>query len=100
MKKNTKEESLVIEFSRNGFYCKIEFYGKDPYRFKIDDHWLLLGYRHPVRYPRNRRIEALDWCSEHAPNSHISNDPGHAVLFKDESIATMFKITFSDGGIV
>lgn len=95
----SKAQSYVIEFGRKGFFCKIEFYGKDLYRFKIDDHWMLMGYQHPARYPKGRRIEVLDWCAEHAPNGHLNNDPGRAVLFKDETVATMFKLTFNDGSL-
>jgi hypothetical protein len=97
MKKDLNKQSKVIEFGRKGFYYKLDLYGTVPYRFKIDDHWLLLGYQHPARYPNGRRIEVLDWCAEHAPNAHITNDPGRAVLFKDEMVATMFKLTFVEG---
>jgi hypothetical protein len=87
----------VIEFGRKGFYEKIDLHGSESFRFVVDDWWTLNGYRWPVRYPNGRRIEVLDWCAEHAPNGHITNDPGRAVLFKDEMIATMFKLTFSEG---
>lgn len=98
MSKKPKRHSQVIEFGRKGFYNKIDIRSEGPLRFEVDGIWRDMGYLHPARYPRNRRTEVLDWCAEHAPNAHLNNDPGRAVLFKDETVATMFRLTFSEGG--
>lgn len=88
----------IIEFGRKKFDKSYDLLQKGNHcRFDIDPHWKMMGYLYPGRYPRSQRIEVLDWCSEHAPNAYIINEPGRAVLFKDETIATMFKLTFNEG---
>ena len=94
-----KMKTKVIEFGRKKFTEKIDMYGSEPFKIVIDDWWKLNGYQWPVRYPRDRRIEVLDWCSEHVPNAHLNNDPGRCVLFKSEMLSIMFKLTFSDGSL-
>jgi hypothetical protein len=96
-KKRKKMKNKIIEFGRKGFTEKITFESqKDAITFKIDNWWRINGYQYPVRYPRSRVIEVLDWCGEHAPNAHLNNMPGRTILFKSDMIATMFKLTFAD----
>jgi hypothetical protein len=96
-KKRKKMQNKIIEFGRKGFIEKLSFdHDAESINFKIDDWWMLNGYQYPVRYPRTRSIEVLDWCGEHAPNAHLNNMPGRTMLFKSEMIATMFKLTFSE----
>ncbi len=94
-KKRKKMNTKVIEFGRKRFTSNMDPYGSEALSIVIDDWWRLNGYHWPARYPRSRRIEVLDWCSEHVPNAHINNDPGRCMLFKSEMIATMFKLTFA-----
>lgn len=97
-KKRKKMNSTVVEFGRKSFTAKRDsITGDTPVLFKIDDWWMLNGYQHPVRYPRTRAVEALDWCAVNAPGAHLINMPGRTMLFKDEMVATMFKLTFSEG---
>lgn len=87
--------SKLIEWGSKKFCVKNE-HGSDPYVFRIDDHWMFSGYRHPVRYRSSSGVEVMDWCTEHAPNAHLHHQEGRAMLFKDENTAMMFKLTFSE----
>lgn len=57
--------------------------------------WLVKGYEHCSRYSgQHMDVEIADWCCTHANGGYIMH-PNRAVLFKDESIATAFKLTWS-----
>ena len=54
--------------------------------------WLVKGFEHSVSYSKSiKMIEAMDWCMEHANNGHLMHRDGN-VLFRDQQIATMFKL--------
>jgi hypothetical protein len=93
-----KKTTEVVIFNSGAFTTRLDYQGKEHYRFEICDLFKVIGYLYPVRFPRAKRIEVLDWCAEHAPNEHLVNDPGHSILFRDESVSIMFKLTFCENG--
>jgi len=57
--------------------------------------WLLKGYEHSASYHGSvKTVEALDWCHAHVGNEFIMHQSRN-VLFKDENMATMFKLAMS-----
>ena len=58
--------------------------------------WLLKDYRY-VAYYRNpsQWDDVAYWCLENADTRFLINRPAQAVLFKDEQLATMCKLTWS-----
>jgi hypothetical protein len=96
MSSRLQGRAIIIDFGRRSFTSKSLSASEHSVSFKIDDWWMLNGYQHPVRYPRSKHTEVLDWCSAHAPNAHLAFKNGRSVLFKSEAIATQFKLTFSE----
>lgn len=63
----------------------------------VHPDWIRSGYKWPAKFAggKNKLPFVLDWCSTYAPNEHIIHNGG-AVLFKDESMPTLFKLTMAD----
>lgn len=94
----------VLVFDMDGFTTDIHdnkrgwpYYDKHcDGRVAVHVTWFNRGYRWPATYsPSTKMTKILDWCSEHAPNGHIIHNRG-AVLFKDEQVAAIFKLTWSE----
>lgn len=80
---------------------KIQVTGDPSYRImedgKVAVHltWLLKGYEHSASYHGSiKTVEVLDWCHANVGNEFIMHQSGN-VLFKDENMATMFKLAMS-----
>ena len=94
-------------FAPNSFYRvdSVDFISKDPsYRIAPDNSyaihltWLLKDYKYVGHYSDpNRWDEVAHWCLENAGlQEFLLNRQAKAVLFKNEQLATMCKLTWSE----
>lgn len=83
------------ELKRIGITQNQEYRLMEDGRVAVHLTWLLRGFEHSASYPISMRmVEALDWCESHAHKQYLMHQDKN-VLFKDPTVATMFKLAMS-----
>ena len=90
-----ESKRFFVEDRDNRKNPRIDYINQCDGKVAVDVAWIYRGYAHAATYGNDHhRSNLMDWCSENANGEYMFHNTGRAVLFKDESIATQFKLTW------
>lgn len=101
LKIHPDDPDAVFAFGIDSLWVSLKKALPAYYRYFCNDRvavhiiWYNDGYHYPVFYNKNHHWhEILDWCSEHAPNAHVTH-VYNVVLFKDQTVAMQFAMMWA-----